>query len=92
MHTCPHCQRTLADAVDTLKDNWMLYACPCGATWQADGENTKAYGLETPPCNAVHMTDPTLPISELPRCTETPVFYSATLDHSYCIAHTPTNA
>lgn len=90
MHTCPHCQRTIAESVDTLKDNWFSYSCPCGATWEADSENTKAYGLDTPKCGIILFANvaPGTPFADMPRCGVTPTLYNEKNDTHLCKKHT----
>lgn len=50
-HACPFCDRMTGESTDELKDGWYFYQCgACGASWQADGENTtpEAITLPTP--------------------------------------------
>lgn len=45
-HACPSCDQMTGENIDTLKDGWFLYQCAeCGASWQADGENTQPEGI-----------------------------------------------
>lgn len=45
-HACPVCDQMTGESVDELKDGWFTYICPCGASWQADGENTAPTAIE----------------------------------------------